>query len=334
MKEVVITGLGPVTPWGIGRNNFNFTKSIHDESQLLHSFKEEINNFKTPGRFTYLDRLTRLFLNATSLAINDSGLNEQSDLISQAGISFGSAFGGHELISESSELIFNKGINTVPASMLVFSDNNVGASFPSIVFGMKGPNTMLCTGICSAIQAICFAFHQIKFFRSYCIFAGGGDAYSDWIGKYIDNQKAMEGVGVLCLEDKQQALSRQANILGVIEKVKILNFDKFNSPAEVLDLLVEWADVGEHNKITILVTSGDDNWMEMNIKPLYSRYKMLEFISLNEWSGTAFSVPPILGIMACMIDDSWGKRILHLNFDVLCGTVCAVLTNKEEYYGA
>lgn len=192
MKQVVITGIGAVSPNGLGREAFktalltgksgvnrisSFDPSPLD-SQIAgevrlngHSFskKEERN----------LPRVSQLALIASMEALEDAGMNppafsEQEKI--RSGVIFGTGGGSAEFMEKHYETYFGQG--ALPPNLYVVSASTAGglSSELSIRFGFRGKSHVITTGCTSSSDAIGYAFHEIQAGRLDRVLTGGGDA--------------------------------------------------------------------------------------------------------------------------------------------------------------
>jgi 3-oxoacyl-[acyl-carrier-protein] synthase II len=109
-RRAVITGLGPITAVGIGRENFwNGLRAEKGGIRLVESFDSSIFNahcaaeipdwapeeFFPPHRLKRLDRYAQFAVGSAKLALADAGLDwSRENPQHRVGVSFGTALGG------------------------------------------------------------------------------------------------------------------------------------------------------------------------------------------------------------------------------------------------
>ena len=121
-KRIVITGIGVVTPIGIG--NTEFTKALKegksgvsaielfDASAYSTRFAASIKNFDPEKfidkkRLKRMARFTRLGVAAAKIAVEDSGLDTSKEDLSRIGVITGTGIGGLDIIEDESSLAKN-----------------------------------------------------------------------------------------------------------------------------------------------------------------------------------------------------------------------------------
>lgn len=251
-KRVVITGIGVLSPNGIGKDAFwsscvNGVSGISpiegfDTSKSDYKNGGEIKNF-LPGQFIpkdvakRADRFAQLGLAAADMAISDSGLDIKNLNADRIGVSIGSGAGGL-LFHEQEMMAIVKGIHQEahPFSIPKVSPNAI-ASWIAIVYRIKGPNISITTACASGAHGIGQGLDMIRLGKADVVLAGGAEApltpfsFSAFSSMRVmsksneEPQKVMkpfdrkrdgfimgEGSGILILEDLNHALKRKTKI--------------------------------------------------------------------------------------------------------------------------
>lgn len=187
-REVVVTGIGVLSPIAVGRKNYwealNHGKmgfreiSLFDTSRFKVNIGGEITDFD-PLRFLdkkglrTLDRSTRLICSSAKLALDDAHLDITENNTNSIGVSIGATFGSLHSISQFDREGLLEGPRYVNPSFFPNTVINSPASNISIRFGIKGFNTTISTGFCASLDSIIYASDFIKFNRADAILAGG-----------------------------------------------------------------------------------------------------------------------------------------------------------------
>jgi 3-oxoacyl-[acyl-carrier-protein] synthase II len=187
-REVVITGIGAISPIAVGRerywealkqgqtgfkeislfNTFGFISRIGGE---IADFDPEL--FLGKKGLRTLDRSTKLVCSAAKLAIDDSNLLISDDNSYSVGVSIGTTFGSLHSISQFDIEGLTEGPRYVNPSLFPNTVINSPASNISIRFGIKGFNTTISTGFCASLDAIIYASDFLKLNRADAVLAGG-----------------------------------------------------------------------------------------------------------------------------------------------------------------
>jgi 3-oxoacyl-[acyl-carrier-protein] synthase II len=254
-KAVVITGIGILSPIGIGRERFwealfqgktGFNKvSLFDTSPFNVHIAGEITDFDPisllgkKGLRT-LDRSTRLVNSAAKLALEDANLSITEGNTHTIGVAIGTTFGSLHSISQFDREGLIEGPKYVNPSHFPNTVLNSPASQVSIRFKIRGFNTTISTGFCASLDAVYYASDFIKLNRADAVLAGGveelceetflgfhnlgclsGTNGSEPVSCPFDARRngliLSEGSAVFILEDKEHALKRGADILADIK---------------------------------------------------------------------------------------------------------------------
>lgn len=256
MRRVVITGLGAVTPIGIGKDEFwssliqgksgigpitrfdteNFTAKIAAE---IKDFNAE--DFLDKREARRMDRFAQYAVAAAKLAIKDGNIDLDTVDRNNVGVIFGTGIGGVETFENEHEKLINRGPNRVSPLFIPMMISNMGTAQISMNLGLKGSTMTITTACASGTHAIGESFRMIKSGQMDMVLTGGAEASITPISvagfcsmkalstRNDDYEKACrpfdkerdgfimgEGAGVLVLEDLDHALSRGATIYGEI----------------------------------------------------------------------------------------------------------------------
>ncbi len=249
-KRVVITGVGILSPIGIGREKYweslrngkngirkitLFDDQIYQSKYAGEIFNLKISDYFNTRELVNYDRATSLLLIAARLAIQDANLKITEENTNTIGVSVGTAFGSLSSLSEFDKESVIKGPHLVNPSHFPSTVANLPASHVSIYFNIKGFNSTISTGSCSSLDAIYYAVKAIKDKNKKVVLVGSVEEMCEhtFLGFYKlgeltksnlsqpfsanrDGMIFSEGSGVLILEDLEHAISRQVTILGEI----------------------------------------------------------------------------------------------------------------------
>ncbi len=254
-KRVVITGLGIISPNGIGKEAFFDAVakgvsgikpiSLFDTTPFKVKTAGEVKDFKPeeilgPKGLRILDRSTKLVNSAAKLAIDDAKLEISEENNRDIGVAIGSTLGSVSSISEFDKDSIKEGPHYVNPALFPNTVINSPASQISIRFNIKGFNATIATGSSAALDAINYAASFIRLGRVKVALAGGVEelCLQIFLSFYKTNNLAGlkngavelscpfdkrrngiifgEGAGVFILEDLESALKRGAKIYAEI----------------------------------------------------------------------------------------------------------------------
>ena len=253
--QVVITGLGAVTPIGIGIEDFfeglktgrngiarvtgfdvtDFRSTLAGEVKKFHP--EDWVDKKSARR---MDRFTQFALAASAMAIEDAGLESYAFDGNRAGVIIGSGIGGAQAIEDGYTILLDKGprsMNPLFVSRLLI---NMAACMVSIKYGLKGPLSAPSVACSTGSNSIGDAFRILQRGDADIMIAGSSEACINplpWgcfcaTRSMTSNDCAEnasrpfdlnrdgfvmgEGAGILVLENLKHALDRGADIYAEI----------------------------------------------------------------------------------------------------------------------
>ena len=168
-KRAVITGIGLLTPLGVGREASwsglvqgksgirPFTQ--FDASRLKTHFGGEVPDFdplltldKPSARRT--DRYTQFALAAADEAVADAGLKIDPAKADRAGVLLGVALGGLASLEHHHRLLLEKGPDKMNPFMVPMMLANTAPGMLAIRYGARGPNFTLTSACASGAHAI------------------------------------------------------------------------------------------------------------------------------------------------------------------------------------
>ena len=190
-RRVVITGLGAVTPIGIGIEAFwNSLKegksgigltTCFDSSSFSCKVTGEVKDFDPtdymdPLSAKKMDRFAHFAVVSSQMAIKDAGLKIDETNAYKIGIVIGSAMGGIPLAENQHTIFLEKGLKRVSPYLNSSLFPGAAASQVSIALGIKGFGNTIA-GACSAgTDSIGYAYHCIKNGITDVCLVGGSEA--------------------------------------------------------------------------------------------------------------------------------------------------------------
>lgn len=190
-NRVVITGLGPVTPIGIGKKIFlenlkagkNGISRIEqfDTSEHLCKIAGEIKDFNADDfidkkESKRMDMYTQFAFAAAKLTLEDSKLNLETINRDRAGVFVGNGIGGMQTLHNQYEKLFAKGPSKISPFFIPMTIANMAAGQIAIAFGIHGPAESVVTACASGTNCIGDAFFAIQNGEIDMMFAGGTEA--------------------------------------------------------------------------------------------------------------------------------------------------------------
>jgi len=251
-RRVVITGIGLVTPLGIGIEE-NWQALIEGKSGVgpitrfdangyQTRFAGEVKNFN-PEDFLpkkearKLDLFLQFALAASQMAMEDARLTISDEESPRAGAIMGCGLGGLTTIESSHITLLKEGPKKISPFFIPVIIGNMAPGLMSIRHNAKGPNLSIQTACAAGTHAIGVAFHMIRDGIIDIALTGGVEAVitamaisgfnamralstrndapekaSRPFDKERDGFVLSEGAAVLILEEAERALSRGASI--------------------------------------------------------------------------------------------------------------------------
>jgi 3-oxoacyl-[acyl-carrier-protein] synthase II len=251
-RRVVVTGLGIVSPVGIGvgpawanvlasRSGIaritRFDASAFP-SQIAGEVKDfDVSKWLSAKEARRYDTFNHFGLVATMEAIADAGLDDYRGDKERTGVCIGSGIGGLPMIEETARAYAHGGLRKISPFFVPGSIINMVAGLVSIHYGYKGPNLATVSACSTANHSLGEAARLIEYGDADIMIAGGSEGCVSPLGvggfcaaralssRNDDPATASrpwdvgrdgfvlgEGAGILVLEDHDHAKARGARI--------------------------------------------------------------------------------------------------------------------------
>jgi len=191
MRKVVVTGLGCVSPVGnsvndtwealkAGKSGIALTKE-YDTTNLKAKYSAEVKDFKADD---YMDgkaarkmaRFTKFAVAAAKMALDDSNLTGNTEVLEDTAIYIGVGIGGLEVTESSMKSYFESEHTRMPPMTIPELIPNEAAGNISLLLGTHGPAHTVSTACASGTDAIGDALDYIRCGRSDVVLAGGSES--------------------------------------------------------------------------------------------------------------------------------------------------------------
>lgn len=256
MKRVVVTGLGALTPVGMGveKSWDSLVKgesgiglvTRFDASEFPSRVAGEVKGFEPTD---YLDKkdvkkmdtFIQYAIAAGKMAMDDSGLEISESNAERVGVMVGAGMGGLPAIERYHEAYLKGGPKKISPFFIPMTIINLAAGHISIMSGAKGPNSSVVTACATGTHAIGDAYRIIQRGEADAMIAGssesvmcalafGGFGAAKALSKRNDEPERAsrpfdserdgfvmgEGAGILVLEEMEHAKKRNARIYGEV----------------------------------------------------------------------------------------------------------------------
>lgn len=252
-RRVVVTGVGLVSPVGIGTEeawrairagNSGIARITQfDAAAFASQIAGEVKNFD-PQKYIdkkeikKMGRFIQFAIAASECALASSGLRVTPEDEEQVGVYIGSGIGGFEVIEREHKILLEQGPRRISPFFIPATIINLASGYVSIRTGAKGPNSATATACTTSAHSIGDSFKIIQRGDADAMICGGAEACISPMGvggfaamralstRNDDPQRASrpwdkdrdgfvvgEGAGILVLEELDFAKRRGARIL-------------------------------------------------------------------------------------------------------------------------
>lgn len=253
-KRAVITGIGCVTPIGIGKERF-WNSLINGMSGIDYitrfdtggfgvKIAAEVKDFDAENyidkrEIKKMDRFTQFAVAASMMAVEDAKLDIKQTDAERFGVVLGAGMGGMDTLEDQAKKLMERGPRRVSPFFVPMMIPNIASGQVSIALGAKGPNILIVTACASSTNAIGEALRVIQYGDADVVITGGTEASitplsvagfcsmkalstnnenprksSRPFDKNRDGFVMGEGAGMILIEELEHALKRGAIIYG------------------------------------------------------------------------------------------------------------------------
>jgi 3-oxoacyl-[acyl-carrier-protein] synthase II len=256
MRRVVVTGIGAVTPLGIGvaptweairagKSGVGLITRF-DTTDFPVKIAAEVKGFD-PEAFIdkkeckRMDPFIHYAMSAAAMAMEDSGLVIDDALAPRVGVYVGSGLGGLSTLEKYHQAYLEGGVRKISPFFIPMLITNLAPGQIAMRYGAKGPNISTTTACSASSHAVGEGFHAIRTGTCDAVVAGGTEATVTPLGlggfivmkalstrnddpatasrpfdKDRDGFVMGEGSAILVLEELEHARSRGAKIYAEI----------------------------------------------------------------------------------------------------------------------
>jgi 3-oxoacyl-[acyl-carrier-protein] synthase II len=255
-RRVVVTGVGLLTPLGIGtETSWEAIRAgkcgigpitQFDATAFSCRIAGEVKGFDPAAyiekkEIKKMGRFIQFAIAAADCALKGSGLKVQPEDAEMVGVYIGSGIGGFEVIEREHLTLLKDGPRRISPFFIPATIINLASGYVSIRSGAKGPNSATATACTTSAHSIGDSFRLIQRGDAVAMICGGTEACITPMGvggfaamralstrndeparasrpwdKDRDGFVVGEGAGILILEELEFARRRGANILAEI----------------------------------------------------------------------------------------------------------------------
>jgi 3-oxoacyl-[acyl-carrier-protein] synthase II len=251
MEPIVVTGVGAVTPLGVGARTLHERWSagacgVVDGEAACADFQPR--DFLSAKQARRADRFTQLALAACQEALVDAGWGSGGDRTDggadgglpydpqRIGCVLGTGIGGIATLVDGQDTLRERGGQYVSPLAVPLMMSNAGAGALSMAHGLRGPSFAVSSACASGAHAVGSALRMLQSGEADAVVAGGSEAgltplaraafsaldalSKEGISRPFDVRRdgfvMGEGAAVLVLERQDRAQERGARVLGIV----------------------------------------------------------------------------------------------------------------------
>jgi len=191
-KRVVVTGMGIVSPLGIGvkanrealfkgHSGIDYIKSFVLPDDFPVKIAGEVKEFDPKDYIDHkdikkMDRFIHYAMAGTKMALDESGLEINDSNAEKVGVIIGVGLGGLPAIEKYHDIFKEKGVKKITPFFIPMLIANLASGQVSILTGAKGPNSCVVTACATGTHSIGEAMRLIQYGDADVMFAGGTES--------------------------------------------------------------------------------------------------------------------------------------------------------------
>jgi 3-oxoacyl-[acyl-carrier-protein] synthase II len=191
-RRVVVTGLGIVSPLGIGvdenetalfegRSGVGYIKTFTPEEKFPVKIAGEVLRFDPADYIDHkdikkMDRFIHYAVACSKMALEDSGIEINEDNAEQVGVIVGVGLCGLPALEKYHDILNEKGVKKITPFFIPMLIANLASGQVSITMGAKGPNSCVVTACATGTHSIGEAARLIQYGDADMMFAGGTES--------------------------------------------------------------------------------------------------------------------------------------------------------------
>ena len=191
-RRVVVTGLGIVSPLGLGlkenetalfegRSGVDFIKTFTPDENFPVKIAGEVKGFDPEKYIDHkeikkMDRFIHYAVACSQMALEDSGFEINEQNAERVGVIVGVGLGGLPAIEKYHDIFKARGGKKITPFFIPMLIANLASGQVSITFGAKGPNSCVVTACATGTHSIGEAARFIQYGDADVMFAGGTES--------------------------------------------------------------------------------------------------------------------------------------------------------------
>ena len=239
MQPLAVTGIGSVSPLGIGREalfaGLAAGQPAFSDNEVLEGERyagASVAQVRGFDAATYLgkkglrnfDRLTKMLIVSAKHALEDAGIKRDGEFVAlrddRVGVCSATAYGSLDSITEINRVAELEHPRFMNPSRFPNTVINSAAGYVSIWEGLRAPNVTIVDGNCGPLDAVLTADTHLACGRADALLVGGGEVLSEPLflafQKLSAETRLGEGAAFLVLERAHSARERGAHVLAEV----------------------------------------------------------------------------------------------------------------------
>jgi len=206
-KRIVVTGIGVISPVGVGKTNYwnSLVSGVSGVGRITHfdptgfdvQIAAEVKGFDVTKwidrkESRRMDRFVHFGVAAALDAIEDAGLKITPANAERVGVLVGSGIGGLQTLEDQVKVLIQNGPSKISPFLIPMMIADMASGHISIITGAKGPNSTVVTACATGAHALGDSLEIIRRGAADVMICGGTEAAVTQIGVAgFGNMKAM-----------------------------------------------------------------------------------------------------------------------------------------------